>query len=234
MKHSIRLGLGSALIGGAVLAGGCSGGSSAGGQAYALRGTPAAQSGVDSANFLITAASCKFVALVGYTSDASIYTFPCKVISDKPDALGEPHQHVAIDITTPKGVQHAKIDSTTTGMIASQSPDLGFPFPSSWAVAAPAPAVSLQSNDPNSSMNVTVTTQGVECTVTINSAPVNCGLSYWNDKSIALWVPGMLVSANYAGTVIGLTFANTANGEWTLARAPASFPTKYAETSATK
>lgn len=228
VKHSTILGLSGTLLAVGLLVAGCGGGSG-GNAAYALRGTPAAQSGVDSANFLIGNGQCKFVALVGYASNAAVYSYPCTVVSDKPDSLGDPHSHVQIDITAPGGVQHAKIDSTTNGMVANQTPDLGFTFPASWAVAGVAPNITLQNSDAGST-HVTVSVQGVECSVTINSTPVNCGLSYWDDKSVAIWIPGTLVTANYAGSIIGLTFANTSGDQWQLTRAPAGFPANYNQT----
>ena len=206
----------------------CGSGSSVSSQPYALRGTPAINSGTDTANFIIGNGQCRFVALVGYASNAATYAFPCKVTSDEPNALGDPHSHVSIAITTSSGVQTAKIDSTTTGLVTSQTPDLGFAFPPSWTVTAPVSAITLRNNDTgNTNTHVTISVQGVECAVTINDSPVNCGLSYWNEASLSLWVSGTLVSSSYAGSVIGLTFAKGASDQWKLKRSPAGFPAEY-------
>lgn len=207
------------------------------GDAYTLRGTPAQHSGTNSANFYIAGDQCKFVTMMGFYSDAQTYTFPCKVTSDEADALGDLHTHVVIEITTPKGVKTAKIDGTTAGMTATQAPDLGtnYPFPPSWSVAPPEAAVTLRNVD-IPGMQVVLQANGIECAMVINKAPITCGLAYWSDNAITVWVPGLLVSAPYAQYVIGLNFSKTPAGQWAIAPNPAlaGFPQSYAEVAASK
>jgi len=210
----------------------CSPGS---GDAYTLRGTPTVHSGTNSGNFYIGGDQCKYVTMAGFYSDAQVYTFPCKVTKDEADALGDPHTHVSIDITTPKGVKTAQIDGTTAGMTASQAPDLGiqYPFPPSWSVAPPETPITLRNVD-IPSMQVVLQASGVECTMVINKAPITCGLAYWSDSAITVWVPGLLVSAPYAQYVIGLNFGKQPTGQWAIARVPDGFPGSYAEVAAAK
>lgn len=200
------------------------------GEAYTLRGTPAVHSGTNSANFYIAGDQCKYVTMAGFYSDAQVYTFPCKVTKDEADALGDPHTHVTIDITTPKGVKTAQIDGTPSGMTASQAPDLGinYPFAPSWAVAPPASPITLRNVD-IPGMTVVLSAAGIECAMVINKAPVTCGLAYWSDNAITVWVPGLLVSAPYAQYVIGLNFGKTPAGQWAIAKVPDGFPGSYAE-----
>ncbi|HSC46995.1 MAG TPA: hypothetical protein VLG68_02810 [Gammaproteobacteria bacterium] len=210
----------------AALAAGCSPGS---GDAYALRGTPTTNSGTSSGNFIISGEQCQYVTMVGfYSSTVDVQKLPCKVISDEADALGDLHTHVTIEITTPKGKQTAKIDGTTAGMIASQTPDLGFAFPPNWAVSALAPTLTLR-NAYAGPVQAVVKIQGVECAMTINNAPVTCGLSYWSDGGFSIWVPGLLVSAAYAQYVVGMNFGKNPSGQWTVARPPEGFPPDFTE-----
>jgi len=210
----------------ATLVVGCSPGAH---DAYTLRGTPAERSGTNSGNFVIAGDKCSYITMTGfYTADAQVTTYPCKVVSDEPDALGDLHTHVTIAITTAKGDQMAKIDGTTSGMVASQSPNLSYPFPPNWAVSPPAQQLLLRNSD-NGATQVTVQVAGVECAIVINKSPVACGLSYWSDGSFSVWLPGLLVSATYAQYVIGLNFGKTPTGQWTLSRSPEGFPNTYVE-----
>jgi hypothetical protein len=205
---------------------GCSPGAN---DVYTLRGTPAERSGTNSGNFVIAGDKCSYVTMTGfYTADATVTTYPCKVVADEADALGDPHTHVTITISTAKGDQTAKIDGTTAGMIASQSPNLSYPFPPNWAVSPPAQPLTLHNSD-NGATQVQVQVAGVECAITINKSPVACGMSYWSDNSLSVWLPGLLVSATYAQYVIPLNFGKGPTGQWTLNRAPEGFPTTYVE-----
>ncbi|HSN18192.1 MAG TPA: hypothetical protein VLV87_08270 [Gammaproteobacteria bacterium] len=224
----MRYGLVMAALLGAIGLAGCSGS----GETYALRGTPTARSGTNSGNFLISGKDCKYVTMIGfYAADAPVISYPCQVTADEEDALGDKHTHVTIDITTPKGKVTAKIDGTQAGMSATTAPDLGnnYPFPPAWAVAAPAPEMTLVSNDANSTSKVVIKVSGVECAVTINGAAQNCGLSYWSDGSIAIWIPATLVNADYASYLWNLNLGKTAPGQWSLARPPTGFPATYGE-----
>lgn len=225
MRHG-RLAM-AGLLGAMVLAAaGCSGS----GDAYALRGTPTPRSGTDTGNFLISGKTCKYVTMVGFYSDAQVLTYPCKVIADEEDALGDPHTHVTIEITTAKGPVTAKIDGTPAGMQATQAPDLGnqYPFPPNWAVAPLAPPMTLRNND-NSATQVTLQISGGECAMRINSSDVNCGLAFWSDGSYSIWVPGLLVNPDYASYVIGLSFGKTSPGQWAMPRPIPGFPATYGE-----
>ena len=227
----MRQGLVMALMGALMLAAGCSGG---GGETYTLRGTPTPRSGTNSGNFIIQGKDCKYVTMVGfYAADAPVTSYPCKVLQDDDNSLGDPHAHMTIAITTAKGDQTVKIDGTPAGMTATQTPDLGnnYPFPPAWAVAAPAPTLELVNND-GSATKVVIKVSGIECAVTINGSPQNCGLSYWSDGSIAIWLPATLVNADYASYLWNMNFGKTAPGQWTLARAPAGFPATYGEVAA--
>src|SRR5579885_2473945 len=161
---------------GAMLVAGCSGG----GDTYALRCTPTPRSGTNSGNFLISGKTCKYVTMVGFYSDAPVITYPCKVLKDEDNSLGDPHAHVTIAITTSKGDVTAQIDGTPAGLAATTAPDLGnqYPFPPSWAVAKPAQDLTLVNND-GSATKVVIKVSGVECAMTVNNSPVTCGLSYW-------------------------------------------------------
>jgi len=227
----MRQGLVMALMGTLMLAAGCSG---SGGAAYTLRGTPTPRSGTNSGNFIVQGKDCKYVTMVGfYAADAPVTSYPCKVLQDDDNSLGDPHAHMTISITTPKGEQTAKIDGTPAGMTATQVPDLGnnYPFPPAWAVAAPAPTLELVNND-GSATKVIIKVSGVECAVTINGAAQNCGLSYWSDGSIAIWIPATLVNAEYASYLWNLNFGKTGPGQWSLARPPTGFPGTYGEVAA--
>ena len=217
------------LLGAMVLAiAGCSGSSAP----YALRGTPTPRSGTNSGNFIVSGKDCKYVTMIGfYATEAPVITYPCKVIEDEDNSLGDPHAHMKISITTPKGEQVAQIDGTPAGMTATTAPDLGnnYPFPPSWAVAAPAKTITLVSNDASVTTKVVIKVSGVECAMTVNGAEVNCGLSFWSDGGFAIWVPATLVSADYASYVLGLNFGKTSPGQWSLARAPNGFPATYGE-----
>lgn len=230
MRHGGKVFAG--LLGAMVLAAaGCSGG---GGDAYALRGTPTPRSGTNSGNFIVSGKDCKYVTQVGfYAADVPVISYPCKVLQDDDNSLGDPHAHMTISITTPKGEQTAKIDGTPAGMTATQAPDLGnnYPFPPSWSVAKPSGTLTLRNND-GSALQVVIQVSGVECAMTINGSAQSCGLSYWSDGSIAIWVPGTLVSADYASYVLNLSFGKTSPGQWSLARAPAGFPATYGEVQA--
>ena len=219
------------LLGGMLLtAAGCSGS----GETYTLRGTPTPRSGTNSGNFIVSGKDCKYVTMVGfYAADAPVTSYPCKVTQDDDNSLGDPHAHMTIVITTPKGDQTAKIDGTPAGMTATQSPDLGnqYPFPPSWAVAAPAQNLTLRNND-GSSTQVIIKISGVECAITINNSAQNCGLSYWSDGGFAIWVPGLLVDPAYASYLLNLSFGKTSPGQWSLARAPTGFPATYGEVAA--
>ena len=220
------------LLGAMVLAAaGCSGG----GDAYALRGTPTPRSGTDTGNFLISGKTCKYVTMVGFYSDAQVLTYPCKVISDEDNSLGDPHAHVTIEITTAKGPVTAKIDGTPAGMVATQAPDLGnqYPFPPAWAVAPLAPPITLRNND-NSATQVILQVTGGECAMRINTSDVNCGLAFWSDGSYSIWVPGLLVNPDYASYVIGLSFGKTSPGQWAMPRPLPGFPATYGEVQAKK
>jgi hypothetical protein len=206
---------------------GCSGG----GETYALRGTPTPRSGTNSGNFLISGKDCKYVTMIGfYAADAPVISYPCKVLQDDDNSLGDPHAHMKISITTPKGEQVAQIDGTPAGMMATTAPDLGnnYPFPPAWSVAAPAPTLELVNND-GSNTKVVIKVSGVECAVTINGAAQNCGLSYWSDGSIAIWLPATLVNADYASYLWNMNFGKTGPGQWSLARPPTGFPATYGE-----
>lgn len=230
MRHGGLVVMG--LVGAMVLAAaGCSGS----GDAYALRGTPTPRSGTDSGNFLISGKTCKYVTMVGFYSDAQVLTYPCTVTDDEPNSLGDPHAHVTIQITTAKGPVTAKIDGTPAGMNATQAPDLGnqYPFPPSWAVAPLAPAMTLRNND-GSATQVVLSIAGGECAMTINNSQVNCGLAFWSDGSFSIWIPGLLVSADYASYVIGLSFGKTSPGQWSIPRVPPGFPATYGEVQAKK
>ena len=231
MRHGglVVAGLMAALV---LAAAGCS----SGGDVYTLRGTPTPRSGTNSGNFIISGKTCKYVTLVGFYSDAQLLTYPCKVTADEADALGDPHTHMSIDITTAKGTVTAKIDGTPAGMTATPPvPDLGnqYPFPPSWAVADPAQPLLLRNND-GSATQVVLSVSGVECAMTVNNSPVTCGLSFWSDGAVSIWVPGLLISADYASYVIGLNFGKTSPGQWSLARAPNGFPVTYGEVQAKK
>jgi hypothetical protein len=218
------------LMGALVLAlAGCSSGS----DAYALRGTPTPRSGTDSGNFLISGKTCKYVTMVGFYSDAQVISYPCKVTADEDNSLGDPHAHVTIDITTPKGVVTAKIDGTPAGMQATQAPDLGnqYPFPPSWSVAPLAPPITLRNND-GSATQVILAISGGECAMKINNSDVNCGLAYWSDGSYSVWVPGLLINSDYASYVIGLSFGKTSPGQWAMPRPLPGFPATYGEVKA--
>lgn len=212
-------------------AAGCSGG----GDTYVLRGTPTPRSGTDTGNFMISGKTCKYVTMVGFYSDAQVLSYPCKVIADESDALGDPHTHVVIDITTAKGTVTAKIDGTPAGMTATQAPDLGnnYPFPPAWAVAHMAPPMTLRNND-GSATQVTLQIQGGECAMRINTTDVNCGLAFWSDGSYSIWVPGLLVNPDYASYVIGLSFGKTSPGQWAMPRPIPGFPATYGEVQAKK
>lgn len=218
------------LMGALVLA---AAGCSSGGDTYALRGTPTPRSGTNSGNFVVSGKECKYVTMVGYYADAQVLTYPCKVTADEPNSLGDPHAHMSIDITTSKGTVTAKIDGTPAGMQATTAPDLGnqYPFPPNWAVATPAAPILLRNND-GSATQVVLSVAGGECALKINNSQVNCGLSFWSDGAFSIWVPGLLVSADYASYVIGLNFGKTSPGQWSLARAPAGFPATYGEVKA--
>lgn len=230
MRHGGKVvaGLLAALV---LAAAGCSGG----GDAYAMRGTPTPRSGTNSGNFIVSGKTCKYVTMVGFYSDAQLITYPCKVTQDDPNSLGDPHAHMAFDITTPKGVMTAKIDGTPAGMTATQAPDLGnqYPFPPSWAVAVPAPTLTLRNND-GSATAVVVEVSGGECAMTVNGANVTCGLSFWSDGAFSIWVPGLLISSDYASYVIGLNFGRSSPGQWAIARSPNGFPATYGEVTAKK
>src|SRR5690348_3504381 len=145
-KRIMRQGLVMALMGTLMLVAGCSGG---GGETYTLRGTPTPRSGTNSGNFIVQGKTCKYVTMVGfYAADAPVTSYPCKVLQDDDNSLGDPHAHMTISVTTPKGDQTVKIDGTPAGMTATQAPDLGnnYPFPPAWAVAAPAPNLTLVNN----------------------------------------------------------------------------------------
>ncbi|HEX7964397.1 MAG TPA: hypothetical protein VF651_01660 [Gammaproteobacteria bacterium] len=218
------------LLGAMVLAAaGCSGGN----DTYALRGTPTPRSGTNSGNFMVSGKDCKYVTMVGFYSDAPVLTYPCTVVSDEPNSLGDPHAHMTINVKTKDGDKTVKIDGTPAGMTATQAPDLGnqYPFPPSWAVAKPAQALTLRNND-GSATQVVIQVSGVECAMTVNGSPVTCGLSYWSDGGFAIWIPGLLVSADYASYVINLSFGKTSPGQWSLARAPGTFPATYGEVQA--
>jgi len=206
---------------------GCSGSS----EAYTLRGTPTPRSGTNSGNFIVSGKDCKYVTMIGfYAAEAPVISYPCKVLQDDDNSLGDPHAHMVISITTPKGEQTAKIDGTPAGMTATQAPDLGnnYPFPPAWAVAPPAQTLTLRNND-GSATQVVVKISGVECAMTINGAPQNCGLSYWSDGGFAVWVPATLVNAEYASYLWNLNFGKTSPGQWSLARPPTGFPATYGE-----
>jgi hypothetical protein len=227
----MRQGLVMALMGTLMLAAGCSGGS---GETYTLRGTPTPRSGTNSGNFLIQGKDCKYVTMVGfYAADAPVTSYPCKVLQDDDNSLGDPHAHMTIAITTAKGDQTVKIDGTPAGMTATQTPDLGnnYPFPPAWSVAPPAQTLELVNND-GSATKVIIKVSGVECAVTINGSAQTCGLSYWSDGSIAIWLPATLVNAEYASYLWNMNFGKTAPGQWTLARAPTGFPATYGEVAA--
>ena len=223
------------LVGAMVLAAaGCSGG----GDTYVLRGTPTPRSGTNSGNFVISGKTCKYVTLVGFYSDAQLLSYPCKVTGDEEDALGDKHTHVTIDVTLPKGgTVTAKIDGTPAGMQATTAPDLGnqYPFPPNWAVSEPSQPITIVNND-GSATKVVVQVSGAECAMSVNGSPVTCGLSIWSDNSFSIWVPGLLISADYASYVIGLNFGRSSDvpTQWTLARAPNGFPTSYGEVQAKK
>jgi hypothetical protein len=224
----MRQGLVMALMGTLMLAAGCSGG---GGDAYTLRGTPTPRSGTNSGNFIIQGKDCKYVTMVGfYAADAPVTSYPCKVLQDEDNSLGDPHAHMTIAITTAKGDQTVKIDGTPAGMTATQAPDLGnnYPFPPAWSVAGPAPNLTLVNND-GSATKVIIKVSGVECAVTINGAAQSCGLSYWSDGSIAIWLPATLVNAEYASYLWNMNFGKTGPGQWSLARPPTGFPGTYGE-----
>ncbi|HEV7165327.1 MAG: hypothetical protein ACHQAU_05220 [Gammaproteobacteria bacterium] len=225
MRHGglVVIGLVTAMV---MAVAGCSGS----GDAYALRGTPTPRSGTDTGNFLISGKTCKYVTMVGFYSDAQVLTYPCKVIADEDDALGDPHAHMTIEITTAKGTVTAKIDGSPSGMNATQAPDLGnqYPFPPNWSVAPLAPAVLLRNND-NSATQVVLSIAGGECAMTINNSAVNCGLAFWSDGSYSVWVPGLLVNADYASYVIGLSFGKTSPGQWAMPRPLPGFPATYGE-----
>ncbi|MFI4921456.1 MAG: hypothetical protein ACHQAZ_07430 [Gammaproteobacteria bacterium] len=225
MRHGglVVIGLVTAMV---MAVAGCSGS----GDAYALRGTPTPRSGTDTGNFLISGKTCKYVTMVGFYSDAQVLTYPCKVIADEDDALGDPHAHMTIEITTAKGPVTAKIDGSPSGMNATQAPDLGnqYPFPPNWSVAPLAPAVLLRNND-NSATQVVLSIAGGECAMTINNSAVNCGLAFWSDGSYSVWVPGLLVNADYASYVIGLSFGKTSPGQWAMPRPLPGFPATYGE-----
>lgn len=227
----MRQGLVMALMGTLMLAAGCSGGSS---ETYTLRGTPTPRSGTNSGNFIIQGKDCKYVTMVGfYAADAPVTSYPCKVMQDDDNSLGDPHAHMTIAITTAKGDQTVKIDGTPAGMTATQTPDLGnnYPFPPAWSVAPPAQTLMLVNND-GSATKVVIKVSGVECAVTINGSAQTCGLSYWSDGSIAIWLPATLVNAEYASYLWNMNFGKTAPGQWTLARAPTGFPATYGEVAA--
>jgi|GEM_PF-5191520 len=229
----MRHGLVAAGLGALVLA---AAGCSSGGDEYILRGTPTPRSGTDSGNFVISGKTCKYVTMVGFYSDAQVLTYPCKVTADEEDALGDKHTHVAIDVTLPNNkTVTAKIDGATAGMNATQAPDLGnqYPFPPAWAVAEPAQPLLLRNND-GSATAVVLSVSGAECAMTVNNAPVNCGLSFWSDSSVSIWVPGTLVSPDYASYVIGLSFGKTSPGQWAMPRPIAGFPATYGEVQAKK
>lgn len=216
------------LLGAVVLAAaGCSGS----GESYSLRGTPTPRSGTNSGNFIVSGKDCKYVTMIGfYATEAPVISYPCKVLQDDDNSLGDPHAHMKISITTPKGEQIAQIDGTPAGLTATTAPDLGnnYPFPPAWAVAAPAPTLTLVNND-GSATKVVIKVSGIECAMTVNGSPVNCGLSYWSDGSFSIWVPATLVSADYASYVLGLNFGKTTPGQWSLARPPNGFPGTYGE-----
>ncbi len=215
------------LLTAALMLSGCSGG----GDAYALRGTPQPRTGTSSGNFLISGKDCKYVTEIGfYSADVQVLTYPCTVTADEENALGDKHSHVTIDIKTAKGTVTAKIDGTTAGMVASQIPDLGnnYPFPPNWAVAPLAQPLTLRNNDGSASV-VVVQVSGGECAMTVNNAPVTCGLSYWSDGAFSVWVPALLISPDYASYVIGLNFGRTSPGQWALARAMPGFPATFGE-----
>lgn len=218
-----------ALLGALLLAiAGCSGNSAP----YTLRGTPTARSGTNSGNFIVSGKDCKYVTMIGfYAADAPVISYPCKVVQDDDNSLGDPHSHMKISITTPKGEQVAQIDGTPAGMAATAPlPDLGnnYPFPPAWAVAAPAHELTLVNND-GSATKVVIKVSGIECAMTINGAAQNCGLSYWSDGSIALWVPATLINADYASYLWNLNLGKTGPGQWSLARPPNGFPATYGE-----
>jgi hypothetical protein len=226
----MRQGLVLALLGTLMLAAGCSGG----GDTYTLRGTPTPRSGTNTGNFIIQGKECKYVTMIGfYAADAPVTSYPCKVLQDDDNSLGDPHAHLTITITAPKGEQTVKIDGTPAGMTATQAPDLGnnYPFPPVWAVAPPAATMMLVNND-GSSTKVVIKISGVECAMTINGSPQNCGLSYWSDGSFAVWVPGLLVDPQYASYLLNLSFGKTSAGQWSLARPPTGFPATYGEVAA--
>ena len=227
----MRQGLVLALVGATLLAAaGCSGG----GGNYTLRGTPTPRSGTNTGNFIVSGKDCKYVTMVGfYAADAPVTSYPCKVLQDDDNSLGDPHAHMTISITTPKGEQTVKIDGTQAGMTATQVPDLGnnYPFPPVWAAAPPAPTMMVVNND-GSQTKVVIKISGIECAVTINGAAQNCGLSYWSDGAFSIWLPGTLVDPAYASYLLNLSFGKTAPGQWSLARPPAGFPATYGEVAA--
>ena len=129
-----------------------------------------------------------------YAADAPVSSYPCKVLQDDDNSLGDPHAHMTMTITTPKGDQTVKIDGTPAGMTATQVPDLGnnYPFPPVWAVAPPAATMMLVNND-GSATKVIIRISGVECAMTINNSPQNCGLSYlvrWLFRGVGAGPPG--------------------------------------------
>src|ERR1700749_4545349 len=97
------------LLGAVVLAAaGCSGS----GESYFLRGTPTPRSGTNSGNFIVSGKDCKYVTMIGfYATEAPVISYPCKVLQDDDNSLGDPHAHMKISITTPKGEQIAPIDA---------------------------------------------------------------------------------------------------------------------------
>jgi hypothetical protein len=224
----MRQGLLLALVGTILLAAaGCSGS----GGSFTLRGTPTERSGTNTGNFIVSGKDCKYVTMVGfYAADAPVTSYPCKVLQDDDNSLGDPHAHVTISITTPKGEQTVKIDGTQAGMTATQVPDLGnnYPFPPVWAVAAPAQTMMVVNNDGNAT-KVVIKISGIECAMTINGAAQNCGLSYWSDGAFSIWVPGAMVDQAYASYLLNLSFGKTSPGQWSLARPPAGFPGTYGE-----